>query len=512
MVNCESCLEDKDIKYGFKNGKKQFCKDCAKGIPNTCDLSRKMCKEDECKKEPTYNYPNEKSTLYCSVHKKDGMIDKKHKKCEYKNNTDFKEGCLLLPSYGKIGEKVKYCKNHSVFFKDMILIRNDLCKYKKDDKGCSTRASFNIEGKKVGKFCQEHKEEGMIFVLKVDTCIFKDCETRAIFNYINETKGIYCDKHKLENMYNIKDDRCIKKNCVKIASFNLKKCDEYLYCDEHKLENMVNLRSKKCIFENCDKLPTCNKLGQTIKLYCAEHKEDDMINVKNPRCVEDGCEKEALCNYLGEKKRLYCCSHKLPDMVDLCKKICKNIQGDFTCDTKGNKKYDGYCVRCYIGLFPNEPRTRNYKTKELKVCEFIKEQFSNLTISFDKIVKDGCTKRRPDIYIDMGSHSIIIEVDENQHDTYENICENKRFMEIFTDLGNRPMVLIRFNPDEYYNDKNELVKSCWSFSKEGISIINRNKKDEWKKRLNKLKDSILFNIENEPKKEIEITYLYYDEN
>ena len=83
-------------------------------------------------------------------------------------------------------------------------------------------------------------------------------------------------------------------------------------------------------------------------------------------------------------------------------------------------------------------------------------------------------------------------------------------MEIFNDLGNRPIVLIRFNPDDYYNNDKKLIKSCWSYSKEGLSIINRNKRDEWKNRLETLKNTIQFNLENEPKKEVDITYLYYD--
>ena len=385
MVNCNICLIDKDIKYGFKNGKKQFCKDCAKGIPNTCDLSRKMCKEDECKKNPYFNLEGQKKGIYCSTHKKPNMID------------------IYSPK-----------------------------------------------------------------------CIEKDCKKNPYFNLEGQTKGIYCSIHKKPNMINVEAQNCIEKDCKSQPVFN---------------------------FE-----------GQIKGIYCSTHKKPNMINVVAQSCIEKDCKTQPNYNFEGETKRLYCLIHKKPNMINVVSPKCKNIQGEFTCDTQGNKKFDGYCLRCYIGLFPYQTIARNYKTKELKVCEYIKEQFSNLTISFDKIVKFGCSKRRPDIYIDMGSHSIIIEIDENQHDTYENICENKRFMEIFTDLGNRPMILIRFNPDEYYNDKNELVKSCWSFSKNGISIINRNKKDEWKNRLNKLKDSILFNIQNEPKKEIEITYLYYDEN
>jgi hypothetical protein len=73
-----------------------------------------------------------------------------------------------------------------------------------------------------------------------------------------------------------------------------------------------------------------------------------------------------------------------------------------------------------------------------------------------------------------------------------------------------PLVFIRFNPDSYYNKKNEFIKSCWSLSKERIAIINKTKKDEWKNRLLKLKNKIQYYIENEPNKEVEIVNLYYD--
>jgi hypothetical protein len=83
-------------------------------------------------------------------------------------------------------------------------------------------------------------------------------------------------------------------------------------------------------------------------------------------------------------------------------------------------------------------------------------------------------------------------------------------MEIFRDLGNRPMCVIRFNPDQYFDENNVLVKSCWSYSKIGLAIINRSKRDEWKKRLEALKIAIQNNIENIPQKEIEITSIYFD--
>ena len=34
------------------------------------------------------------------------------------------------------------------------------------------------------------------------------------------------------------------------------------------------------------------------------------------------------------------------------------------CHTRLNKKYEGYCLLCFIHLFPDKKTSRNYKTKE----------------------------------------------------------------------------------------------------------------------------------------------------
>ena len=79
---CQSCITAVAT-HGKKEGPKQYCKNCAKGIEGVGDLTRKHCKEETCFKEPTYNYPTEKTTAYCKTHMKPGMEDIKHKKCEY---------------------------------------------------------------------------------------------------------------------------------------------------------------------------------------------------------------------------------------------------------------------------------------------------------------------------------------------------------------------------------------------------------------------------------------------
>jgi hypothetical protein len=107
----------------------------------------------------------------------------------------------------------------------------------------------------------------------------------------------------------------------------------------------------------------------------------------------------------------------------------------------------------------------------------------------------------------MGSHIIIIEIDENKHNDYECSCENKRLMEISQDLGHRSIVFIRFNPDSYTNEKGILVKSCWKLNKLGVMTIS--KKEEWNNRIKVLKEQIQYWIDNPTEKTVEIIQLFY---
>jgi hypothetical protein len=164
-------------------------------------------------------------------------------------------------------------------------------------------------------------------------------------------------------------------------------------------------------------------------------------------------------------------------------------------------KYSGYCRRCAI--FNNIQVARNYKTKENAVFDYLKLSFPDFTWIQDKRVEDGCSGYRPDIRVDFGSHVLIIEVDENRHDNYDCSCESKRLFEISQDLGCRPISLIRFNPDQYENEETgEIVRSCWSFVKDGICKVSDKKKKEWSSRLQKLQEKIAFSVENVPKNKI----------
>ena len=130
---------------------------------------------------------------------------------------------------------------------------------------------------------------------------------------------------------------------------------------------------------------------------------------------------------------------------------------------------------------------------------------------FDKEVDGGCSKRKPDVMIDNLTHTVIIECDENQHKNYE--CENKRTMELYTDLGNRPLVIIRFNPDNYINENNKKIEGCFKpllkiedIHKKKFYDIN---KEEWKRRVDILQEVIKEYIDIVPDKAVTEVKLFY---
>ncbi len=196
------------------------------------------------------------------------------------------------------------------------------------------------------------------------------------------------------------------------------------------------------------------------------------------------------------------------------KSYCKECGGSALCKsswchTYGISKYNGYCLTCCISICPEIKVSRNYKTKEKEVVDKIKEKFPDFTWVSDKKVEDGCSKRRPDLLLDMGDYIIIIEVDENKHTDYDCSCENKRLMELSQDLQHRPIVFIRFNPDSYINQDGNKITSCWRTNKQGVIQIMKTRMSEWEERINILNEQIQYWIDNKTNKTIEIIQLFY---
>jgi hypothetical protein len=268
-----------------------------------------------------------------------------------------------------------------------------------------------------------------------------------------------------------------------------KECGGSQICEHNK----IKYKCKECggsqICEHNKEKSRCKLCGGS------EICEHNKIKYK---CKE--CHGSAICEHGKQKSRCKLCGGSA---------LCKSSW----CETQiKNKKYDGYCFMCYVHLFPDKPNSRNYKTKEHTIVDYVKTTFSDFTWIADRKVADGCSRRRPDLLLDLGYQVIVVEIDENQHGTYDCSCENKRLMQISQDIGHRPLVFIRFNPDDYLTKEGEKIKTCWSVSKLGLCHINPKEKRRWDERLETLKAQIAYwsDEANKSEKTLEVVHLYYD--
>uniref|UniRef100_A0A6C0D8R9 Uncharacterized protein n=1 Tax=viral metagenome TaxID=1070528 RepID=A0A6C0D8R9_9ZZZZ len=345
-------------------------------------------------------------------------------------------------------------------------------------------------------YCYSHKKENMVNNSSYK-CNFEGCDKQPSFNIIGQNAK-FCVTHKTADMVNVRDICCLFPDCNKQPSYGI---DKPLYCKAHKTLEMTNIKCAKCEHKDCNIQP-CFDFKGGIGRFCAAHKLENMVDVKSNLCLFDECNKYPTFNYENEIKPLYCFSHKLDNMIDITHDRCKIP----LCYVRGNPKYDGYCLRCYIHMFPDKPISRNFKTKERTVIDYILNKFPDVTWIADKKIYDGCSSKRPDLFLDLGYQVIIIEVDENQHTGYN--CENKRMMEISQDVNHRPIIFIRFNPDSYY-ENNIKVPSCWSVNKKGLLTLRD--KEEWNDRLRKLKKTVKKWLTKVSEKTIQSIQLFYDE-
>jgi hypothetical protein len=402
----------------------------------------------------------------------------------------FKDCTVKQAQYGFENDKPKFCSKHKE--DGMIDLKTQKC-----IKCNNKKPYFGLVGDKP-THCGDCKEENMIDLIH-KKCI--KCNKKIPYFGLVGDKPTHCGDCKEENMIDVISKKCIKCN-NKQPDFGLEG-ELPTHCGDCKEENMINVRSKKCIKCN-NKQPNFGLVGEK-PTHCGECKEENMINVRSKKCIKCN-NKRSTFGLVGEKPT-HCGDCKEENMINVRSPRC---QSEF-CDTQANRKYDGYCAYCYGNLYPDSPVVKNFKTKERLVVDYIKDQYKDYDWVFDKIISNGCSNRRPDIYLDLGYQILIIEVDENQHRQYEDICENKRMMILSQDVNHRSIVFIRFNPDKYINEENKNVPSCFSVTKE-TGALKVNSKTKWMNRLEILKEHIDYWIEKETNKTIKLVQLFYDEN
>ncbi len=293
------------------------------------------------------------------------------------------------------------------------------------------------------------------------------CEHDRLQNYCRECGGTGICKHNKR-----------KTRCKECGGIDLCKHDIH-----------------KAICRECDGREICKH--NIHRTYCKECGGGSLCkhDIRKFSCKE--CGGGGICKHNKIKYDCRICdSVKHPE--NWCK-LCKFVN-------VRRSSYSPYCFNCYCVAHPDENIKRQFKLKEHHLRDELKELYPDIKMEFDKKVDDGCSLRRPDVRIECFTHTIIIECDENMHQNYS--CENKRIMEIFQDLGNRPIVFLRFNPDKY-KDKNtgDIIDGCFNKTK---TINNSLCIKEWTKRITLLKERIDYHYINIPLKEVIVEHLFYE--
>ncbi|GAQ90073.1 hypothetical protein KFL_005960030 [Klebsormidium nitens] len=156
-----------------------------------------------------------------------------------------------------------------------------------------------------------------------------------------------------------------------------------------------------------------------------------------------------------------------------------------------------------------EKVSRNYKVKEQHFTDYIEAAgvlSEDAGITFDKRIQGGCSGRRPDIFVDLYTHTVHCENDEDQHRS--TTCENKRLMELFQDAGNRPQVQLRFNPDGFTSADGTRYPSCFKHNKIGVPVIRD--QSMWEARMSAHIERLRYHLAHVPDRELTVEQMFYD--
>ena len=304
-------------------------------------------------------------------------------------------------------------------------------------------------------------------------CGHLSCKKNAVFGYNKGDKKLFCKTHAKEYMINIANKHCQYDGCRTRPSFNLPGENKAIFCKLHAHKDMIDVKSKKCIFEGCRKQPVFNLPSERTMLFCDTHKKQGMINISKNKCSQRGCKNIPLFGYLGKRKE--CCEkHKKEEMINLdlenkCtfssidfdgeEEECENefdfeIDGKRLCMEHSPREYEialkRLCKWCDLeekSKFVCKDCVFRSHKKEWSVVSQFRKEIRTPFIYDSSSMLGGCSKRRPDIYFELPMHCVIIEVDENQHKSYEDSCECARINEIVNGIGGKSIIFIRYNPD-----------------------------------------------------------------
>ena len=495
-VVAKRCKCGKSIpSYGLEGEARKdakWCLKCPDKPINAIDVINKRCK-CEFKKQPIYGLPGKKAVwcAYCPT-KPDNAIDVLHSKCKCGK---------ALPTFGIIGEKPQWCAScpdKSSKAEDLISAR---CECKK------SQPSFGLPGKKA-VWCMKCPTKSVNAIDLKHTKCKCGSNSRPTFGYQYDKLPTWCGNCRPKNTISLISRICECGSSRPVFGLDGEKPLYAKWCAKCKPNNAKNIYATLCTCGRSEAIFGLPGEARKDAKWCSVCKPNEAVDVKNSLC--ESCGKvQPVFGLPDENKRRWCSRCPKPSTaIDLMNKQCTH------CNITSRWQRTDYCMACYIYIHPDTEISRYIKYKENSVTDFIHERFPSYTWVFGKKVNGGSSFRQPDALTDIGTHVLIIENDEHQHKWYDPICVNRRTMELFIDCGNRPIVFIRFNPDEYKDDIGKNHPSCWckpnKITRQPPRILSQ-QEQQWQTRLEVLATTIDKSIKNIPTKEITDIKLFYDD-
>ena len=159
--------------------------------------------------------------------------------------------------------------------------------------------------------------------------------------------------------------------------------------------------------------------------------------ISNPKkvCVEPRCRDPAI---YGVNRAVHCVLHKLKGEESLLGGRC------VACNLIDILDARSLCSSCDPDAFQ---RVRLAKQREVKL--WLDNTGHGDYVVYDRVTDNGeCGRERPDFAYDCGTHWVILEVDEHQHEDRQEVCECTRMVNISQSVGTKT-VFIRYNPDAF---------------------------------------------------------------
>jgi hypothetical protein len=319
---------------------------------------------------------------------------------------------------------------------------------------CKKQPTYGILGSKKAKFCKDHADLTKYIDIKHKTCKDPNCSKRPSYGKLETGIPEYCKIHAAdqEGYVDVTHKRCKEKDCLIRPTFG-KLGQKAEYCVKHidGKVGYVDVVSILCKEVNCSKQARFGKINSKKSEYCATHaaNKEGYVDIKSNMCIHE--EKGKRCTIRAHYgipgyQPEYCTTHKKDKMIQ---HSAKYKDGFITCEICDGKIHytENYCSGCKLYLV--EEKTVKRKNKELAIKNLLNEH--KIEFTHDLTVKGGCSKKRPDFIINVEWGTIILEVDEFQHNkkSYPCECEISRMKQLYFDVGVNNLLFVRYNPDPY---------------------------------------------------------------